>query len=181
MPKLSDKALQNVHKVVYLAKQYPDRTIRELSGQLTISVFEANAAIWRARELGYLYVDGKTGFYKVEKEPAAWEFGSEVNELMDTIIYVFKKLAEDENDLEDTDLGRWLVGHLPHNQAIAVKKLIEDEVLATYELTDVEQPSKKGLKRGKKPRESTYTFYCLKENLGKEWGRKQFKDASKLK
>lgn len=179
------KQVQTMDKLVFLATQYADKTIQELSSLFAMSIFEINTAIWQAQDEGFLYVDKKTGLYKIEKTPEVWEFGIEVEEIMHTILYTFQKLAEEENDLGDHDLSKWASGWLNHDVAVAMKMLLEEHKLAEYEITDVMtlEPSKKGLKRGKEPKviEDTYTFYSLYENAEQEWGRKQFKDASKLK
>lgn len=184
-PKLSDKNLQEVHKLVFLAGEFPNKQMSELGTLFGMSMFDINAAVWRAKDLGLFYVDDKTGFYKVEKEPETWDFGPEVQELMDTVMYVFEKLAEGEHDMEETNFGQWAEGHLTHNVLVTIKKLLKDGKLVSYELTtsNTKEPSKKGLKRGKEPKviESTYTFYTLPENLEKQWGRKRFPDQSMLK
>ena len=182
---LKPKDLQNVHKLVYLANEYQKENIRELGEMFSMTMLDINATIWRARDLGYMIIDDSTGVYKVDTEPEKWQFGAEVEELCDTLLYVFAKLAERETDLEDQEFGQWCAGHLTHDVAVATKKLLNNRQLASYELTTLnEQPvSKKAAGRGKKPKtlESTYTFYTLWENMEQRWGSKRFKDQSKLK
>ena len=182
---LNPKDLQNIHKLVYLAQQYDKKTIRELGEMFSMTMLNVNATIWRARDLGYLKIDDKTGEYSVTSVPEDWRFGEDVEHLMTTLVYTFNKLAEQESDLEDQQLSQWCAGHMTHDYTVAMKRLIENRILATYEETAVvEMPtSKKAKGKGKKAKtyESTYTFYTLWKNLEQRWGRKQFNDQTILK
>ena len=149
------------------------------------SQLETDVAIWRAQDLGYLFVDDKTRLYKVEKVPEKWELGPEITEIENLILYGLKKRGEKEQDLEDGYFGMWVAGLPTHRVLIAVKKLINERKIITYELTAIDtiKPSKKGLGRGKAPKEieNTYTFYSLWDNAEQQWGRKQFKENTRFK
>lgn len=183
--KVEGKDLNNVHKLVFLANEYKKESIREVGRLFAMTMLDINATIWRARDLGYLVIDEETGGYTVDTVPDKWQFGVEIDQLMSTIKYVFEKLAEQETDLEDEDLGKWTAGHLTHDVAVAMKRLTDERVIATYEITtSTDVPiSKKAKGRGKKPKtfDSTYTFYTLWENMEQQWGRKRFPNKDKIK
>lgn len=184
-PKFTDKQTHDVHKLVYLANEYPDKTIRELGELFAMTMIEVNSAIWRAQDLGLLFVDKQTGYFKVEMVPEKWELGPEVEDLRVNILYVLGKLAEDEQDMEEHAFGVWTAGHGSHNVLTAMKSLLNENKVASYDLDDEQEVpvSKKAKGRGKQPEivKNTYTFYSLWDNAEQQWGRKQFKDDSKVK
>lgn len=182
--KLTGKPLHDIHKVVYLANEYPKKTIQEIAKMFDLSALDINNAIWRAEDMGYLVIDAD-GKFTVDTVPEKWEFGEGVADLRAQLIYYFKHMARKEADIEETYLGNVTVGYPSQDHFVVIKQMLSDRVLATYTLTDqLEIPvSKKAKARGKQPevREETYTFYTLWENSEQEWGRKQFRDSTKLK
>lgn len=176
MTDLEEKAQDDIQKVLFLASGYPKKTVTELAAMFQDSPLNTNTAIWRTQDLGYLTVekDGKFTLAK-DKLPEEWKLGPEVDYLLKVIPYVFKRLAKEESDMEENFFGTWSQGYASQDVIIALKILINDQVLAMYELVDGLNDSK-----NKKTIE-TYTFYCLAENRQKEWGRKQFKDPSRVK
>lgn len=183
--KLTGKALQDVHKAVFVINEYPKKTVNDIAQLLQMSPMDINIAVWRAEDMGLLYVDKETHYAKVEMVPEKWEFGESIDYLKSQIIYYLQHLARNEADIEETYLSNLAMGYPAHDLIIAIKQLLADRVIAEYTITDTTEikPSKKGLKRGKKPefREDTYTFYSLWENSEQRWGEKQFKDTTKLK
>lgn len=181
---LTAKDLANVHKFVYLAREYNKESVADIGNMFGMSMLDINAVIYRTRDLGYLVINDETREYTVDRVPDEWNFGEDVSNLMDTFIYVMGKLNEQEHDLEDQDLGNWTAGHITHDVAVAMKRLIELKQISTYELTTRNEApvSKKARGRGKtgKVEESTYVFYTLYENLEQQFGRKRFPNKDKL-
>lgn len=192
---LIDRSLSNAHKVAFLCGAYPEKKITEvdkdgndigISGMFQLAIIEFNTAVWRAEDLNLIEVSKtKSKDVRVDQIPEKWIFDEDVKILLQDIPYVLQKFAESESDIEENYLMNWVTGFPTQDVFVALKKLIADGVMATYELvnkTEVE-PSKKGLKRGKKTKivEDTYTFYTLAGNEKYQWGRKQFADPDKLK
>lgn len=153
---------QNAHKVAYIVKSYPEKSMKEVLALLPLPPLAANAAVWTAVELGLLELEGEGDkrVLKLVKEPEAWNFGENVEALEQDLTYAFKELAKKEIDLEDHYFGNWLLGYAPHDVDVATKHLLDMGILADYHVLDGE---------------NDYVFYTLAENRDKEWGRKQFK------
>lgn len=181
---LTGKALNDVHKAAFLCNEYKDKTIREVASLLELSAMDINNALWRCEDLGYITVDEEKRTFTVNNLPEKWEFGEDVEFLKDQLIYTFNHMARSEADIEENYLANMTRGYAAQDLVIATKQLLADKVITTYELTnETEMPlSKKAKARGKDPQivRDTYTFYCLTENLGKEWGRKQFKNQDRV-
>lgn len=181
---INQRVLQDAHKIAFLAKEYPDKTIKEIAGMFQGSPLDFNVAAWQAQDLNFLTVDLETGNITPKQLPEKWDFGPDTQNLIDVLPYVFVKLAEQESDMEENYLSNWAAAYPAQALMIAIKYLIGKKVLATYEITNSTtiEPSKKGLKRGKQPKvvKDTYTFYSLAINAKHQWGRKQFKDQDKL-
>lgn len=173
MDNLTTEALEAAHKVAYLANEYPKKDMGELSNIFTMSPFDFNLAVWVAKDKGYFDVS-KKGKVKIKNLPEDWQFGEAVDHLIRAIPYIFGKLAENKGDMEEEYFGNWTQGYAPHDVAIAIKYLENIEVIASYEVIDVnDSKSKKEVNK--------YIFYTLYENRHKRWGEKQFKDKKKLK
>lgn len=152
---------QTAHKVLYLADQYPEKTLKEVIELLALPAIDINTAIWYCQDQGWLTEpDGETGFVKVLKKPAAWSFGPEETALEKLLVYAFEKLNSREQDLEEFFVGQWTTGYFPHDVLIAVKHLLNTKKLHEYQLEDGEEK---------------YIFYTLYKNREQLWGRKQFK------
>ena len=160
----SEKTVQNVHKLVYLAREYPKKKITEIAGMMQIPVLEGKAAIWMAQDIGYITVDGKTEKFKIVAAPEEWDFGSTIGDIAGTVTYVMSKLAEEEADIEEGRLTTWMAAYRNEDTIIAIKRLLEWNILSTYKITDP------------KDKKSIYTFYTLAANKDKQWGKKQFKE-----
>ena len=159
---ITKKMLINANKFAYLIKVYPEKTVPEIIGLFALPPVDINCAVWAALDLKFVREMGpETNFSEIIKPPKEWDFGQEVDDLEDELIYAFKKLNADEKDMEENYLANWTSGYHPHDALIAIKHLLEDDVLHEYEIEDGE---------------SKYIFYTLKKNAGKNWGAKQFKE-----
>lgn len=181
---LTGKSLENVHKLVFLANEYPGKQFIEIANMLQMGALDKNVAIWRAQDAGFLTIN-EDDSYTVDLVPDKWELGGDVANLVELITYTFKRLARDETDMEENILGNWCVGYPVHDVMIALKTLINDKVLVDYEVKhfDDKPQSKKAKGRGKQPEqvENVYTFYTLYENMEMRWGAKQFKNQEELR
>ena len=174
-PALENKILNDVHKVVFYASEYPEKNIQEIAaGFNTMSPIDFNAACWRAQDEGLMTIDKVTGEVKVLKTPEKWEFGDSVNHLLAVTPYVLTKLAEVEADPEENFYANYVGGYVSFDVVIAVRYMMRNNIIASYEVKDVSK-----LEDGREVTD-TYLFYCLPENVEKRWGEKQFKDQEKL-
>ena len=172
---LTGKALENVHKVVFLVNEYPGKSMKEITELFQLPKLDVNVAIWRAQDMGFLTVD-ESGKPTIHEVPDKWELGEVTEHLKETILYCFKRLARDEMDMEENLFGWWTGGYPVHEVMIAMKQLINDKQMIDYEIKEVHKA-----KKNKPAREETYTFYTLYENMEMRWGTKQFKPGSELK
>lgn len=180
---LKSEFLYDMHKVIYLAKRYPDKTTGDLAEMFEISILDFNAALWRAQDRGFIRVEVDESKKEAEKKlsviktPKEWKFGPDIEHLMQLLNYAIRRLNEQaQSDLEEGELGMWLMGYTSQDRFIAQNWLVEEsKTLATYEVKDVDSDEK-----GKEI-SSTYTFYTLRENLDKQFGRQQFKNKKALK
>lgn len=175
--KLTGKALHNVHKVVFLANEYPTHDMKKISKLMPVGPLDFNAAAWRAQDMGLLTIN-KDKSFTVEKVPEKWELGPEIQHLRETLMYYFKHLARFEADIEEVYLSNITMAYEPHDVLIITKQLLNERVIATYDITSDEpiDPEKPELGTAK----STYTFFTLWENLEQRWGAKQFKNVGLL-
>jgi hypothetical protein len=178
-PELTERQLNNMHKVVFLANQYHHESLFELSKLFDMPMIDSNNAIRAAEEWGYLVVDKHTGGYSVDTVPEKWEFGKEVQNLTDELLFMFRWLAEDETDLHEQELNVWLGGYRSMDYGIVLNVLLDNRTIVTYDVINTVQlpaKSKKARVRGEKGEtvKDTYVFYTLFENLEQQWGRKQF-------
>lgn len=180
---LTGKALNDVHKAVFICNEYQDKTIREVASLLEMSALDINNALWRAEDLGNITVVEQRTF-TINKLPAKWEFGEDVELLHDQIKYTFNHMARSEADIEETYLSNMTRGYPAQDVLIAIKQLIAEGVITAYTLTNqtAMPQSKKAKGRGDKAKtvEDTYTFYTLVENVSKGWGKKQFTDQDRV-
>ena len=189
---LTQSEIELVHKIVWLMNEYPGKKINEFAESFLtpdMGVFDINVSIWRAEALGYIVLDDPnfdgTGTYKVDMVPDSYQFGESVEELMRSIPFLLTRMNKEEGDILDRQLQIWFApNHQRIDWTVALRRLINDRVIASYELTNVNkiEPSKKAKGRGKKPQEirDTYTFYTMWENGEQRWGAKQFPDQSRV-
>jgi hypothetical protein len=165
---MDHKTEQNTHKFVYLIEQYPEHKLGQIIELLAgMSPLDINAAIWNAQEAGYISEpDADTQTVKLLRTPKKWDFGEDVQHLEHTFLYGFEHVASQENDLEEHAVTAWSQGYLPHDALIALKRLQENGQINQYTIDDTEESGAV----------NTYTFFTLEENMGKLWGRKQFKN-----
>lgn len=167
---IENRRLENANKITYLAKKFPKKTLPELLELFQLPQIDMNAAIWYAQDLGWISKVTDKGI-KVLKTPETWQFGEFENRLEDEMVYCIGRLNAKESDIDEENLMAWVAGYASQDALIAGLRLLEDKVLATYELEDID---KDGVK-------SIYTFYSLYENGEQLWGQKAFKKAPKKK
>lgn len=178
---VTQRMKENANKFAYMVKAYPEKNVNDIINLFRLSPIDTNCAIWLATELGWIKVEHrdeeielpdpkkknatikqqtKVPYAEIVKEPESWQFGDGVKELEDTLTYAFEHINKDENDMEENYLSSWLSGFATQDTVIAVKRLIEEEVLHEYQLEDGE---------------NKYIFYTLFKNKDKLWGQKQFR------
>lgn len=158
---ITTRMRDNANKFAYLVRAYPEKTVPEIIGLFQMSAIDLNCAIWAAVELGYIReMDPKTNFSEPLEIPKKWEFGEEIENLESSLLYAFIKLNAEEKDMEENYLSNWTNGYTSQDTLIAVKHLLEENILHEYEIEDGE---------------NAYIFYTLKKNAGHNWGQKQFK------
>lgn len=174
-PKLENKLLFDMHKVVFYASEYPEKNIKEVANAFSqMSPIDFNAACWRAIEEGLMAIDKSNGEVKVLRTPEEWHFGEAVDHLIIVTPYVLAKLAENEVDPEENFYAEYVGGYVSFDVVVAVRYMIRQGIIATYDINDISEGED-----GQKVTD-TYLFYCLPENKDKRWGEQQFKDQEKL-
>lgn len=174
MFKLDKQAKHTAHKIAYLAALYPDRVMSKLAESFEMSPIDFNVGAWLAQDMGLIEIPNGEPV-KFLKKPLRWNFGPEVRHLEKLIPYVFNKLAENESDMEENYFSNWALTYKGHDILVVLQRLMAKRVMTTYTLTNTSKDEK-----GKKIVD-TYMFYTLWENVGKEWGRKQFKNPKRVK
>jgi hypothetical protein len=154
--------VRNAHKFTYLAKAYPEKSIKKIIELMQLPQIDVNCAIWLTLDAGWVRVvkHEETDYAETPKLPDAWDFGPEVDNLKTAIIYMFAKLNAEEKDLEEHYLANLLAGYPVRDTLVAIKHLLETGTIHEYQIEDGED---------------SYIFYTLKVNAGKNWGQKQFK------
>lgn len=166
---ITKKTLENANKFAYLAGAYPDHSAAEIIGLMEMPAIDINTALWAAVELGWV-LDPKTheGVTGLVQAPETWQFGQQLQDLEDNLLYAFSVIGKAETDIEEHKLSEWTEGYPKHDLAIVMKRFLADKVLASYELEDTNPEN-----------DSMYTFYTLYENREQKWGAKQFEEAKK--
>lgn len=157
---------ENAQKVTYLVRKYPEKTVSQIIELMPMPAVDINSGIWKAIELGYISdMDPETQKFTFLKQPEVWQFGKDVDDLAEKILFALGWLnSQKEEDMEEVYFGNWNAGKLAHDVMIATSVLIEGKKIATYEVDD-----------GTEEEPNVYLFYTLYENAEQEWGRKQFK------
>lgn len=189
---LKSEDLIRVHQIVWLMNEFPGETINEFAKNFLapeMPIYHVNLTIWQARDLGYIVIDDPefdgSGTYKVDRVPDEWHFGAKTEELLETLPYFLKQLNAEESDIAEGQLQSWMIPfYTRYEYGIALRKLTNDNVVATYEIKVVHRKGagNKGRKRGKEDKifEDKYVYYTLPENLEQKWGKKQHPDQSIL-
>lgn len=146
---------------------HPDKTTSEIAQELMYpTLFMINAV--REGERMELFKEIKEDdklmlISPPDMQPAA--FGEEI-ELLQLMIHIFlKNIEQDEEDIELGQLRFWLRGVRESAIDIALLAMKNTGSVEEYDITDPRDP------------ESTYQFLTLRQNLGKTWGMKQFKQT----
>lgn len=163
---ITKKMLHNANKVGFIVQQYPEHKLAEVIKLMAMPAIDINTAIWAAEELGFIgKPDRETGNLEFLVAPERWDFGPEVTDLQEALVYSFTELAKVEKDLEENYMSSWTQGYPTQDVLVAVKQLLVDRVLAEYEINDVDETGT----------DNVYIFYTLFENSEQLWGRKEFK------
>ncbi len=169
-------ATQDMHKFVYLANEYKGSKTTQLYKMFSFPLLNFQAASYLAEDLGYVKITEKSKGdhrFEVVALPESWDFGDEVNDLIKTLTFVFQRLEKMETDLAEWELNSWMEGYPTHDQFIAVKWLLNNGVLATY---DIEYTNPKEMKLPN----TVQTCYTIAGNEGKRWGEKQIPDKKRI-
>lgn len=165
---------ENAKKLVYLASKYPSHNIAQVFALMQLPGIDLNCALWHAADMGWMKLPEKDKPLELLELPS-FVFGSELVDLEDRLLYSFRKFAQKEQDPGEYMLNDWCRGYPSHDLAIALLRLIESEVIADYKAAEIFKDES-----GKKHR-TEYTFYTLKENLGKDWALTQFARPKEIK
>lgn len=167
---------ENMHKFVYLANEYKGSKTAQLFKMFEFPLLDFQAASYLAEDLGYVKIIKKSkGDYRFEvlSMPEDLNLGDDVRYLINTLQFVFTRLEKDETDLAEWELNSWMEGYPTHDQFIAVKWLLNNGILGSYDIT-VSYP-----KEMKLPND-TRTYYCIAGNESKRWGEKQIPDTNRI-
>lgn len=155
---------ENAHKFTFLVKEYPDKTLEELTQLMNMPGIDVNLAIWHAVDADWI-IEPEPDSNKIYlgKQPEIWNFGAGIAELEEKLLLAFNTLAKKEMDLQWEFISNWLMGYAPRDVMIVLKKMLAEGTLSKYRLTDP------------KDNKSVYDFYTLPENRQHLWGAKAFK------
>jgi hypothetical protein len=149
-------------------------SVDRIAGELQYNPVLVINALYRAEDQGKVKYDSKTKTFSIYEEVDVPNLAITENflgheediDVNEQIAQLIRNLNQDETDMSVEELVSWIPGSAPIK--FKVFAYVHPE-LATYELTDP------------KDSKSVYTFVTLKENLGKNWGAKQFKAKSLVK
>jgi len=156
---------QNALKLAYIVSKYPKHNLSQILSLMQLPGIDVNCAVWQAEDMGWLKVPDKDEPIEIVTLPNFF-FDDEVYDLMENLTFTFRHLANKKQDPNEYFLNQWVGGYPSHDFLIAMQELTDSKTIASYTITD--------------PKDGTYTFYTLSENLGKDWGKSQFKDQKKL-
>ena len=168
---------QLAHKIAFLANEFPQKKFKEVSEMITVPILDFNTALEMAKEFSFFSIDPKKDKAIIDQLPKEWNFGSEVDKLEDATLYILKKWAEHESDMHEEYYLNMVYGYTTHDIIVAGKHLLNQGLIVEYNLENVTKADKKG----EKDTIDNYVFWTLKENSGKRWGEKQFKDTKRVK
>lgn len=174
---ITEKMRHNANKIAFYVQQYPEKKVSEMLAVLELPAIDINTAFWAAQELGWISEPNKEkDSVELLSVPEIWDFGDNVAELEEALLYAFARLATKETDLEEFYISQWTEGYPKQDVLVAIKHLLVERKLAEYEVKDasVDEKGNKVYKDGEQVME-TYIFYTLYENGEQMWGRKQFK------
>lgn len=176
MPTENNTATENMHKFVYLANEYKGSKTAQLFKMFEMPLLDFQAAAYLAEDLGFVKIIKKNAAdyrFEVVSVPEEFYFGRDVRNLIVTLQFVFQRLARDETDLAEWELNSWMEGYPTHDQFIAVKWLLNNGILGTYDIV-ISNPKKLKLP------DTVQTVYCLAGNEKKRWGEKQIPDKKRI-
>lgn len=172
-----DRIAENAKIVVEIARLSPEDSLSSIISVLDMPIIDRNNALWFAAEQGFIDDPGSDLSKPVSLNYFEPLHLKEVADAQRTILYCMNKLAEKQSDISEGTVTEWLRGYKAHIIVIALKQLLESKEIYSYTLMDAAPVGKKG----KSIMDTPYIFYCLPENMGKNWGIKQFKDATRVR
>lgn len=178
----TQKMLENAQKVTYLISCYPSKPLQEIINFMQLPPIQINSAIWVAQDKGYISEPNEeSGISESLSPPEPYEFGDIEEELEAMLTYCFGKMTKKEQDLEENYLNQWLMGYGSHDHIVAMKRLLNNGVLAEYTVDDaqLDEKGKQVYNKDKTPVVNEYTFYTLAGNEVHRWGEKNFKTEPK--
>lgn len=171
---------ENAYKFAYIASKYPKHKLPDVLALFSLPPVDQNLAIWYAERTGLLKVTmegenkGEITMLDSLKDMPFTIFGESTMLIKEKLIEALTFLAEKEADIEEISLSQWFAGYHSHDLLIALQLLLSENKIASYILKSIEQDES-----GEEV-PSEYTFYTLYANRGNRWGKKLFKDQSKV-
>jgi hypothetical protein len=144
-------------------------TMGGLAGELMYPPIFLINALELGKASGVLEHDYKTDKLRVVGELATTHMGEEVERLKSAIVDAVSRENAREQDLSLGLIQQWCSGVRPSAAELALRQLTDSGTLVTYQFADPKDEA------------SVYDFYTGKENEGKQWGKKQFKEVSSEK
>lgn len=170
------RAIENMHKFIYLANEYKGSKTAQLFRMFSFPLLDFQVASYLAEDMGFVKItEKKKGDHRFEvvKLPEEWMLGEEVSNLIKTLTYVFQRLEKMETDIAEWELNSWMEGYELQDQFIAVKWLLNEGILTTYEV-EYTNPKEMNLPN------TIQTCYTLAGNESKRWGEKQVPDKKRI-
>lgn len=168
-----DRIVNNARIIAELARLFPSEPLSSIHGVLDMPIIDKNNAMWYGQGAGLIAEHSRKQtdpIVSLSPEPL-WD--ADVERLKNDILYAMRQVSIDEGDMSEGQLTEWLMGNKGHFVAISLRQLIESKQIIPYTITE-------HMKMGKGMKSAHHVFYTLAENKGKDWGTKQFKDASTL-
>jgi len=170
LPTTKEMAMQ----IVVMKEMHPKDTISKLAERLMFSPIFMINALDEGEKLG-LFSRIKDEDQLTTVVPIKYsilmglEFGKENFRIQNELVRVIASANKDKSDVESGTLDFWTRGIRPADLEIALHVLRKVGFIAKYDLVNP------------KDKDSTYTFYTMRVNEGKEWGKKQFTADKKKK
>lgn len=172
--------IENACKFAKIVSYYPEYSLEELLGMMQMPPIDVNTSIWKAEELQLVVIDGEKQKATLGEKSVSLVWSEPIPTIKARMIYAFEQINSREADMEEEVLRAWFAGYPIHDVIISYKELVEAGVLSAYKLLDTAPEPEVAGGDGKTPGENVYTYYTLAGNEQFAWGKKQFKDPSKV-
>lgn len=160
--------INDAKKVAYLVETYPEKDLDDIVAILSMPNIAKDCALWEAELQGWIALDKeKRGIkYLGERKSIVPNEDDSTLNIKSRVLYLLRHENGRQYDIDEFTLLSWLTGYLPHDILIAINTMVDDKVIAHYNIVD---------------KENTYDFYTLPENVSNAWGKKNFKKKAGLK